>query len=123
MIKNGVDIIKISRIEKSIENKSFFEKIFGENERAELVKRNMPPESIAAAFAAKEAFGKTLDVGLSGFSLCEVEILHKQSGAPYFLFSGRAKKLADEKINDIALSISHDGEYAIAVVTAEIKGE
>lgn len=117
MIKNGIDIVKISRIEKSLENTSFFEKVFGENEREELIKRNMPPESIAAAFAAKEAFGKAFEVGISGFSLCEVQVIHKDNGAPFFLLSGCAKELAEKENCELALSISHDGEYAIAIVT------
>lgn len=121
MIKNGVDIVKISRIENSLENTGFFNKVFGEEEKCELIKRKMPADSIAAAFAAKEAFGKAFEVGISGFSLNEVQVLHKENGAPFFMLSGKAKELTQDGDCEISLSISHDGEYAAAMVTVFIK--
>lgn len=121
MIKNGIDIIKISRMEKALHNKSFFDKVFGEQEKAELEKRNMPLESIAAAFSAKEAFGKAFGVGISGFSLNDVQVLHGENGEPYFQLSGDAEKLAHNGKCEISLSISHDGEYAVSMVTVFVK--
>ena len=60
MINCGTDIVKISRLEKALETPGFYEKVFGENERSEFEKRGARLESLAAAFAAKEAFGKAL---------------------------------------------------------------
>lgn len=68
MINCGTDIVKISRLEKALETPGFYEKVFGENERAEFEKRGARLESLAAAFAAKEAFGKALGTGIRGFS-------------------------------------------------------
>ena len=82
MINCGTDIVKISRLEKALETPGFYEKVFGENERAEFEKRGARLESLAAAFAAKEAFGKALGTGIRGFSLCEAEVLHRKT-APY----------------------------------------
>jgi len=100
MFKIGTDIVKISRMEKSLESKRFTETVFSEKE-AEYCKT---AESFAGLFAAKEAYFKALGSGISK-RLCELQILHNESGKPYI--SGVAK-------SDV--SISHDGEYAIATV-------
>ena len=108
MINCGTDIVKISRLEKALETPGFYEKVFGENERAEFEKRGARLESLAAAFAAKEAFGKALGTGIRGFSLCEAEVMHKVSDKIHAEFS---------------LSLSHDGDYATAFVICVTKGE
>ena len=85
MINCGTDIVKISRLEKALETPGFYEKVFGENERAEFEKRGARLESLAAAFAAKEAFGKALGTGIRSFSLCEAEVLHRKTARrPFF---------------------------------------
>ena len=119
MINCGTDIVKISRLEKALETPGFYEKVFGENERAEFEKRGARLESLAAAFAAKEAFGKALGTGIRGFSLCEAEVLHKENGAPYLFLSGKAKAVSDK----IQAEFSHDGDYATAFVICVTKGE
>lgn len=123
MLSNGVDLVRIARIETALKRASFLEKVFGREERAELLARGLPADSAAAAFAAKEAFGKALGVGLRGFSLCEVQVLHRENGAPYLSLSGRAKTLAEQRGAELALSLSHDGEYAVALLTCFSKGE
>ena len=67
MINCGTDIVKISRLEKALETPGFYEKVFGENERAEFEKRGARLESLAAAFAAKEAFGKAWEPEYAAF--------------------------------------------------------
>ena len=114
MITNGIDLVKIKRIEKSLESESFKNKVFGGDELKEL--ENKKAESYAAAFAAKEAFSKAMGTGLCGFSLNEVQILHEKSGKPYFKLSGEAEKLGEGY--ELSLSLTHTGEYAAAAVTA-----
>ena len=112
----GIALVEIKRIEKSLENPRFLEKNFGEREKEELEKKGNKSESIAACFAAKEAFLKVMQTGLSGFALCEIELLHKESGAPYLKFSGKAKKAIEEKGLKICVSITHTKELAQAIV-------
>ncbi len=100
MYKIGTDIVKISRIEKSIKSDSFLKKVFTENER-DYCKRT---ESLAGIFAAKEAYFKALGTGIN-MPLCRLEVLHSDLGKPYF-----------NGIENCDLSISHDGEYAAATV-------
>ena len=61
MFKIGTDIIRISRIEKSLEKSSFKESVFTENEIA-YSKRS---ETFAGIFAAKEAFLKARGTGIN----------------------------------------------------------
>ena len=113
MLLAGIDLVEIDRIKKSIENRHFFNRVFGPSERAQWPD---PPraESVAAAFAVKEAFGKALGTGVSGFALSEVETLHEPSGKPYLKLSGRALEMAGGL--EFSLSISHTKNYAIAIV-------
>lgn len=118
MIRNGIDLVEIDRIRRSLESPAFLQKVFGEHERAAFLEHGLRAESAAGAFAAKEAFSKALGTGIRGFSLKEVEVLHDQYGAPYFLLSGKAAAIAAEQKLDFALSITHTKDYAAAVVTA-----
>lgn len=53
----------------------------------------MRPQTAAANFAAKEAFGKALGTGLlREFALCETEALRDENGAPYFPFQAGRRR-------------------------------
>lgn len=100
MYKIGTDIVKISRIEKSIKSDAFLKKVFTERER-EYCKS---AESFAGIFACKEAYSKALGIGIK-MPLTDIEILHNDNGKPYI-----------NGVVNCDVSISHDGEYAIATV-------
>ena len=119
MIIPGIDIVLISRMAKSLENPAFILKAFGQEEIAEQTARGSKPQGYAACFAAKEAFGKALSTGVSGFALKEVQLLHRENGAPYLSLDGAARRIAVEKNAAFSVSISHDGDYAAAVVIME----
>ncbi|MBQ4245177.1 MAG: holo-ACP synthase [Clostridia bacterium] len=117
-IKIGIDSVEISRIEKSIQSESFVKRVFGGEELAELEARNMPPESAAACFCAKEAFSKAIGTGVRGFELKEVQVLHNDMGKPYLVFGGDAKKIVNELGYGFDISITHTDTAATAVVIA-----
>lgn len=112
----GTDLLEIKRMKHSLENPRFLCRVFGEQERRELEARRTPLQSAAACFCAKEAFSKVLGTGVRGFSLTEVELLHRENGAPYLSLSGRARQLAVGL--SFSVSITHSDEYALAVVVA-----
>lgn len=120
MISNGIDIIEIERVENAVKKESFVKKVYGEEELKEL--KHKKAESYAGVFCAKEAFSKALGTGIRNFELKEVQVLHNELGAPYFLLSGNAEKIAEDKNLSFALSISHSDKYAVAMVTS-FKGE
>lgn len=119
MLSVGIDLIEINRIKQSIENQRFISRVFGEQERLELLRKHNNIQSFAAAFAAKEAFAKALGTGIRGFSLNEVELLHDELGAPYLKLSGNAQKIAEQKGLRFSVSVTHTDNYAAAVVIAE----
>lgn len=118
----GIDLVEISRIEKSIQNPRFRTRVFGPSEQ-KLLNSPRAAERAAANFAAKEAFSKALGTGICGFSLSEVEVLRNEQGAPYLALSGRAKVLAEEQGLSFAVSLTHTGEYAEAVVIGYCRDE
>ena len=118
----GIDLVEIKRIEKSLKNPRFLKRIYSESELSRYADGNIPPQSAAGAFAAQEAFLKALGVGIFDIPLCEISVMHRPSGAPYFSLSGKAESLASTRgLSDIALSITHTDRYAAAVVFASIE--
>lgn len=111
-IKSGCDIVKISRMEGFFE-KGGLKRFFTENEGEYILSKRNPYETAAGIFAAKEALGKAMGKGLSSFPAKDVEVCHDEAGAPYFSFPGGVFDNFE-----ISLSISHDGEYALAFVVA-----
>lgn len=100
MIEIGTDLVQISRMEKSLQIPGFAQKVFSEAER-EYCKT---AASFAGIFAAKEAYFKALGTGLQ-LPLTALSVLHDDKGKPYFDGKPQAR-----------LSISHDGDYAVATV-------
>ena len=69
-------------------------------------------------WATKEAVSKALGVGISSeCSFFDIEILKTKKGAPILKLSNKLIKKFN--IKDTSVSITHDGEYAIAVVAIE----
>lgn len=116
----GVDIVSTDRIEKSLERESFIKRIYSPAEIALFISENkIKTNSLAANFAAKEAFSKALGTGVRGFDFDEVQILRDELGAPYFEFSGRAKQIVESKNLECKVSLSHEKDKAIAFVVLE----
>ncbi len=115
----GVDIIEISRIEKTLERwgQRFLERIFTE---AEIGLTRGKPSSLASRFAAKEAVMKTLGTGVNGVSWREIEILSDRRGKPLICLCGKAYKRAEELgLRHLSVSLSDSREYAVAFVIGE----
>ena len=118
----GVDIVSIDRIEKSFSRENFLAKVYGEGEIALFATEGrIKTNSLAANFAAKEAFSKALGTGVRGFGLAEVEILRDDMGKPYFHLSGKAKEIAESNNLVFSVSLSHEKDKAIAFVIAQQK--
>jgi len=117
----GIDIIEIDRIEKAIARwrESFLHRVYTD---AELKLYHKKPLSLAARFAGKEAVMKALGTGAKGVSWREIEILSDPSGKPVVHLYGRAQNRANGLgLNNLAISLSHSKEYAIACVAGEAK--
>ena len=75
-------------------------------------------KTAAGFWAAKEAFSKALGTGIGAeCSFFDIKIYKSEKGAPLFALS---KSIIERfKIIDASLSITHDGKYAISVVSIE----
>jgi len=112
----GVDLIKLARMERLMEKypTKALQKFLHVSE-IELIKN---PRTAAGFWAAKEAASKALGVGISAeCNFHDITISKTPKGAPIITFSD--KVLDTFSIKDTSLSITHDGEYAIAVVAIE----
>lgn len=126
MIVCGVDVIEVARIERALQRHGarFLARVYSPLEVA--VSRDRSSE-LAARFAAKEAVSKALGVGIfssDGLSWREVEILPDRRGRPLVYLHGAAERRAsDMAIRSVAVSLTHDGGLAVAMVVAECEGE
>lgn len=105
MIKLGCDLVYMPRLEKHLDNAAWLNKIMTEEEYkqfSEIKVRKQKLEYFSGRFAAKEAYAKALKTGIGKVDFHDFEVLKLASGQPY-------SPLAQ-------VSISHDGEYAMAVV-------
>ncbi len=119
MLTTGVDIIEISRVRGVLERYGhrFLDRIYTLEEIAYCQGR---PPNLAARFAAKEATMKALGTGVRGVGWKDIEVVRHESGAPSIKLRGRAERRARRLgVQEIALSLSHSREYAVAFVVAQ----
>ena len=122
----GVDIIQNSRIKKAIKNKSFVNRIFTKSEISSSKIRNYKTNYFAKRFAAKEAFIKSIGIGIrKGINFKDIYVINDKSGKPYIKFSNKVKNLIVKKFKtrnfDIFLSLSDEKNYSIAFVIIQKK--
>jgi len=117
----GIDIVQVSRIEESLREfgERFAQRLFTEHELADAgTAPSQRSERLAARFAAKEATLKAFDLCESGIDWREMEVRRLADGRCALHLHGKAASLAATSNEDIALSLSHDGGYAVAIVAA-----
>jgi len=120
MLRTGVDLIEIERLERVIERygERFTQRVFTHQELAEA--KNIA--SLAGRFAAKEAVSKALGTGIGAVTWQEIEILRGPQREPVLRLQGAAAKLAQElDLREWSVSLSHTEDYAIAMVVAMTK--
>ena len=124
-VKCGVDIIEISRVQKSIDNLgvSFLNKIFTEKEIEYCEKKGKSRyEHYAARFAVKEAVFKAISKTLEdkySISWKDIETTNDEQGRPRVEITN----INNNIIEDIDISISHCKEYAIANAVVVLNNE
>ncbi|NLJ72666.1 MAG: holo-ACP synthase [Syntrophomonadaceae bacterium] len=117
----GVDIVDINRVKLAIERTPrFLERIFTPGEIFYAFKHNNPYPSLAARFAAKEAFRKLHPLFIRGIRFQDVEVINSADGRPQlFLYNNALHQKELANIDKIALSISHAKQQAIATIVAQ----
>ena len=119
VILQGIDLLKIERIKKIYLNYSdrFLEKILTNREIKQIKNHRQIYNKIASKFSAKEAASKALGTGIfNGITFKDFEILNESNGCPKLNFYGVAKTKL-KNLSSSSISITHDGEYVVSVVT------
>jgi holo-[acyl-carrier protein] synthase len=115
----GVDLITISRMREILETSGrvFIEKVFTSLEKQRAETHPDRVAYLAMTFAAKEAIFKTFGIGWeTGVQFKEIEIQDGEHGEPLPVLTGRFAELAAERgVSRVLLSLSYDGDYAVAV--------
>lgn len=121
-LRVGMDLVQISRITESLEQfgERFLRKLFTEDEIAYARESAAgTSERLAARFAAKEAAIKAFSFSDAGIGWRDIEVRKLPGGGCRLALHGKAaQQVAQLGVSEIALSLSHDGDYASAVVTA-----
>lgn len=119
----GVDISKVSRFENWVKNEKMIPRFFNAAEINNCRSIQSACEHYAARFAAKEAFGKALGVGLAGYDMKDIYIVNDENGRPELKVENKAKDLLESKCENpiIHVSLSHEKEYATAFVVIEAR--
>jgi holo-[acyl-carrier protein] synthase len=115
-----MDLVEIRRIQGSLDQfgERFLQRIFTARESAYAAAA--PPlqaERLAARFAAKEAALKALGLAGQGVAWRDMEVFRHADGRCTLQLHDRAAALAQHNgVTQIAMSLSHDGDYAAAIV-------
>jgi holo-[acyl-carrier protein] synthase len=117
----GVDVIHVSRLERWKSNPGLLERYFHPQElSAALSKGRGAVLSLAARFAAKEAFGKALGTGLMGIVLKDIMVLNSHNGRPEIELMGSAEAaLRKSGAAKVHISLTHERDNAVAMVILE----
>jgi holo-[acyl-carrier protein] synthase len=111
----GIDIIRVDRIRQTLARfgARFSGRVLTPNEQRYVRDR---PETLAGRWAAKEAVSKVLGLGVRGIGWRDIEVERLPTGQPAIRLHGRAAARADQLgMTRIALSISHESDYAVAI--------
>lgn len=110
----GIDVVDVERFGQTLERTPRLrERLFTEQER------DLPLNSLAARFAAKEALAKALGAPV-GLQWQDATIRRGDDGRPHLQVTGTVAARAEAMgVHAMHVSLSHDAGVASAVVVAE----
>jgi len=119
----GVDLVENARIQHSLDRfgDRFLKRVFTDGEIAYSKSMKFPARHLAARFAAKEAVSKAFGTGIGkAMGWKDIDVRRKESGEPYVVLEGGAKKLAEErKVSKVLITLSHTEHHAMAAIVIE----
>lgn len=109
----GIDLENVSRFKNWTDKQ--FERVFSKTEIEYANKFQNKLSHFCGFYCVKEALVKALDNKKLKYN--QLEVLHTNSGKPYLnLNKYLTNILKKQNLSEIEISISHSGDYAIAVV-------
>ncbi len=117
----GVDLCSVARIRKALDSEHFRTRIFTPEEIAYCESKGSQSfRSYAASFAAREAFVKASGLSLSAVMFGgNFEVVRNSEGVPSVRLTGELAELFPDDEAKIFVSLTHEGEYACAMVVIE----
>jgi len=117
----GVDIIEVKRMELWLDKSDLLKRYFNPQEiTLAFSRKKSAAQTLAARFAAKEAFGKALGTGLAGIELKDIIVINNDKGKPDIKLTGTAEnEFGKSGANKVHLSLTHERENAIAMIVLE----
>ena len=110
----GVDVVSIDRMRKvMLRTPGIVDKVLTPDEREYALQKPNPVHHVAARFAAKEAVRKALGHAVEWR---HIEVRNDESGAPALAFDESGSGYGGVAITASSVSISHDGDVAMACV-------
>ncbi len=117
----GVDIVNVERMRHWWDNPRLLHRFFHREEIDSVLERKSASIlSLAARFAAKEAFGKALGTGMRDLVLKDIQVFNSHNGKPQMRVHGSALRALEEMGGrNIHLSLTHEQHAAVAMVVIE----
>jgi holo-[acyl-carrier protein] synthase len=118
-LRVGIDLVSASTVAEALATHGdrYLRRVYTE---AEIADCGVDPLRLAARFAVKEAAMKVLRVADEAVPHLTIETLRNADGTPELALHGAAAELAAAAgLTSFAISLTHEGEYASAVVVAE----
>jgi len=126
VVSVGIDLTLISDVRESIAyfGDRFLRRVFTPREYADSCSSADPAPHLAARFAAKEATIKALKVDGAQPTWTSMEVRrHRLGWCEEIRLTGRAASLAERQgIDRLLVSLSHEGDAAVAMVVATTAG-
>jgi holo-[acyl-carrier protein] synthase len=120
-LRVGVDLVNIPEVARMLQTSgpTFLDSCWTPAEQ-EYCSGSAP--RLAARWAAKEATMKALGQGIGDVDPIDIEVVAEEGQTPHLRLHGTAQQRAREiGVNDLALSMSHESDLAIAFVVADTK--
>jgi holo-[acyl-carrier protein] synthase len=116
----GADVVSVPRFSATLERSpGMRNRLFTSGEQVTDEGHARTPTSLAARFAAKEAVAKALGAP-QGMAWHDCEVVGDGDGRPWLRLTGTVAAAATAQgIERWHLSLSHDGDLAVAYVIAE----
>ena len=118
----GTDIVAVDRLRGMWERHGdrALDKLLAPDERDDFVRAADKGRFLAKRFAAKEALGKALGIGVAKpATLPNIAVEHDALGKPSFSYAPELAQLLAERGLVAHLSISDEKEFALAFVVLE----
>jgi holo-[acyl-carrier protein] synthase len=117
----GIDIVHVGRLRHWESVPGLVERYFHPDEVIDARSRGKGESlSLAARFAAKEAFGKALGTGLAGIRLGDIQVVNDRNGRPEIVLHGTAlARFGAAGGSRVHVSLTHESDNAVAVAIIE----